>query len=374
MKKINDTRQIASVSMLTLLLTSLFLAACSEEPVEQNEEILRPVRYTQVQAQQGGLERGFSGVAQAGVSSRLSFRVSGGVDNLAVKVGDQVNKGQILAELDSQDLRLQLQQARAAQTRAESEARNADASYARIRALYENQSVSRNELDTARTAYESARAQVDSAKKQTELAQKQLSYAVLRSPFPNCNVAETFVETNENVSVGQPILELTCGDTLEVEAAIPETYISNISEGQAVSVYFDTIPKQAFAARVTEVGVATRGTSTFPVTAQLIETDERMRPGMAAELAFTSNRNGPARIWLPTVSVLEDRKGRYVFVVKPEDELVGRVERRAVSIGELSSLGIEISSGLADGELVVIAGVSKIQDQQRVKLLSNQRR
>ena len=362
-------------SLLPLFTASLaLLSACTEAPAPETAEVLRPVRYSIVQATQGGQERGFSGVAKASISSKLSFRVSGSVQSFTVKTGDTVRKGQTLATVDSQDLKLQLQQSRAAQVRAEAEARNTEANYSRVRALYENQSSSRNELDGSRAAYESARALVDSAQQQTELARQQLSYSTLRSPFDGCTVAATFIENNENVSAGQPILELSCGDSLEIVAAVPENYISSVREGQSVSIYFDTLPQQRFAATVTEVGVATRGTTTYPVTALLSETDQRMRAGMAAELAFTADPDGKAKIWLPTVAVAEDRSGRYVYIAQPEGERTAVLQRRTITIGELSSLGMEITSGLVDGEHVVIAGVSKVQDGQRVKLLANQRR
>ena len=138
----------------------------------------------------------------------------------------------------------------------------------------------------------------------------------------------------------------------------------------AVSVTFDAAPGRQFAARVTEVGVsAAQGGATFPVTARLEEESNTVLPGMAAEVVFRFGaRDGRPRIRVPASAVLEDREGRFAFVVEPAENGLGTVHRREVTVGELGSDGLEILSGLADGDRVVTAGVTKIQDGMTVRL------
>jgi len=363
-----------TAAIASLFIFCLGLTACDAPPPPEKAEVLRPIRYTIVQPGLGGAERRFAGVAKPGLDTRLSFRVSGPIQALPVKAGDSVRKGQLIARLDAEDLSLQVQQSESALLRAEAEARNADASYARIRALYENQSASRNELDSARAAWETTNALTDSSRKQLQLARQQLSYTELNVPFTGCSVAKLFVESNENVSAGQPIVELGCGELMEVHVPVPETYITHVQPGQTVEVRFSAMDGTTYAAKVTEVGVSATGGTTFPVTAKLTKDIKGLRAGMAAEVAFAGSDEGTARIWLPTVAVIEDREGRFVFIAIPSDETTATIERRTVTIGAISPRGLEITDGLTEGERVVIAGVSKIRPGQQVRLLAAERR
>jgi RND family efflux transporter MFP subunit len=167
-----------SVLFMVICMTSLIIPSCKEK--EQTQEIFRPVRYIQVFATGGSRVRTFPGIAQAGTESRLSFKVAGTVLRVAVRVGDRVREGQIIAELDPYDYQLNVQQARASLLQAEAQARNADAAYSRTRALYENNSASKQNLDEARMAFESANAMAQASGKQLEQAQLQLSYTKIK--------------------------------------------------------------------------------------------------------------------------------------------------------------------------------------------------
>jgi RND family efflux transporter MFP subunit len=353
---------------MLLLVSCLVLPLVSCESEKPPETPLRPVRVMLVVASGGSRVRTFSGATRAGVESRLSFRVPGEVRRRAVKVGDHVQAGQLIAELDRTDYELQVQQAEAALAQAKASERKARADYDRIRQLYESENASRNDLDAARAAHESADAQVRSAGKQLELAQQQLYYTRLTAPVEG-DVATVPVEVNENVQAGQTVAVLTAGGELEVRVAIPEVLISEITEGEPVEVTFDIMRGQAFGAVVTEVGVQPEGTATtYPVTVRLTSSDPGIRPGMAAEVAFRFTGSGRESILVPPVAVGEDRQGRFVFVVEPTgEEDVGVVHRRPVRVGSLTARGLEIVEGLEEGEILVTAGVSKLEDGLRVR-------
>ena len=111
----------------------------------------------------------FSGLAHARIESRLSFRVRGTILRVPVRMGDTVRAGQLIAELDPTVYQVQLQEAQAGLVQAQAEARNAEANYERVRALFENENASLNELDTARAGTESTAALVRSVEKRLEL-------------------------------------------------------------------------------------------------------------------------------------------------------------------------------------------------------------
>ena len=346
---------------------SLLAAACSEE--ETPEPVIRPVRYTQVYASGDGRVRVFSGQARAAVESRLSFKVGGTVTHLEVQVGDRVQAGQLLAELDDRDLRLQVEEAQARLNSARAQAQNAAAAYSRVRALYENRNASTNDLDAARAANESALESVNSVAKSLELAEAQLGYARLVAQTDG-DIAGISVEVNENVAPGQAVALLSSGERLEVEVAVPEVLIAGVREGDEVEVSFDAVPGRTFVARVAEVSVSSAGmATTYPVTVQLINAEPDCRPGMAAEVGFRSAAGGRPVIVVPSVAVGEDRQGRFVFVVEPGEDGLGVTRRREVVVGEMPGDGLEILEGLTDGDRVVTAGVTRIVDGQTVRLL-----
>ena len=373
----NDNREQAAgaqfrYACVLSVLTLLGAAACDEgEQVEAAAEIIRPVRVQQVFAAGGEQQRVFSGVAKPGIESRLSFKVGGSVQRLQVNVGDRVREGALIASLDPDDYRLQAQEAEASLERAEAEARNAAANYERTRALYENNNASRTDLDAARSAAESSTAAVASIAKQLELARRQLQYTRLRAPLDG-EIATVDIELNENVRAGTAVVTLISGKTPEVQVNVPGVLIARVRQGDAVDVAFDAIPGEWFSAEVTEVGVGSGGVATsFPVTVRLQRAASRVRSGMAAEVTFSFQYgDGRERILVPPVAVAEDRDGRFVYVVEPGAEPgFGVIRRKAVEVGNLTGEGIEVFSGLLDGERVVTAGVSRINDGLKVRVL-----
>jgi RND family efflux transporter MFP subunit len=349
----------ASVSLFT---------ACDEQSRPSVEE-LRPVRYAQVYASGGVRQRTFSGIAKSGVEANLSFRVSGPVKELAVKVGDRVRQGQLIARLEPSNYELQAQQAEASLTQTKAQQQRAKSDYERIRGLYENKNAAKSDLDAARAAFESASASVEAVQKQLELARLQLSYTSLSAPVAGA-IAAVNVETNENVQQGTPVVMLTSGGQIDVQVAIPEMLIAHIKRGDTATVRFDALPARSFDAEVTEVGVAATGfATTFPVTVRTADVDSQVRSGMVAEVAFSFATELPDEgIIVPMFAVGEDQDGRFVFVVEPADSGLATVRRVNVTIGDIQADGLEIVHGLADGDLIVTAGVSKIHDGQRVKI------
>lgn len=354
--------------ILVAIAATLLFAGCGGEAPEP--EPIRPVRVEPVVATEGSRTRTFAGTARSGLESRLSFKVPGTLESLAVKVGDRVRAGQTIATLDARDYRLQVEDAEAALAQARARERNSRANLERVRGLYENSNASQTDYDAARAEYDSASAQVDSLNKKVELAQSQLDYTRLRSPRDGA-ISQVGVEISENVQPGQAIATLTAGRRPEVEIAVPEAFIGRMEEGQDVTVTFDALPDRTFPARVTEVGVTSTGAATtYPVTVQLVDGSDGVRPGMAAEVAMTFDTgDGGSIILVPSFAVGEDRDGRFVFVAEPAGdgrEAVAR--RRAVTVGDLTADGLEIVDGLAEGDLLITAGVSRLTDGMEVLL------
>jgi RND family efflux transporter MFP subunit len=351
-------------------------------------EVVRPVKTQQIIPARKTRERTFSGAAKAGVESNLSFRVGGSILDLAVDVGDRVQTGDLIAELDQTDFQLNVKVAEAALDQARAQLKNAEANLGRIRNLFENDNASQSDYDTAETARNTAEAALRSLERRLELSKQQLVYTRLLAPQAGA-ISQVLLEVNENVTPGQTVAVLTSGIRPEVEVAVAEQYIAEIRPQSRVRVRFDAIreangERAFFEARVSEVGVAAnRYSPTFPVTVQLLKSDRRVLPGMAAEVVFSFVESaGSSRYLLPTHAVGEDRDGRFVFVVKPVEGDVGVVERRAVEVGDLVSAPdsamselrgyIELITGVSEGEHVVTAGLGKIEPGMKVRLIPSE--
>ena len=224
--------------LVTLSLIWLLVAGCGEET--QEEEIIRPVRYEQALSSGGNRARTFSGTAQAGAESSLSFKVSGTIQQMPVVVGTQVRQGNLIASLDNNDYLLRKQETLAAVQQAQAQERNAKEIYDRAKGLYENQNASLSDLEATRAGHDSAVAAVELANTRLELAHLQVQYTRLYAPA-NGAIAQVNVEVNENVQAGQRVVVMTSGDRPEVQLAVPEQLIARIRIGHPVTVAFDAL-------------------------------------------------------------------------------------------------------------------------------------
>ncbi len=354
----------------TLLLILPLLGGCSGEAPTAEEPVIRPVRYLELTLTPTVVERTFSGIARASQETRLSFQVGGRIQELPARVGDAVAAEQLIAALEPRDFEIRVREAEAGLQRTQAELRSAEADYARTRGLYENNPAARAELDTSRARAESAAAAVRSAQQQLALARRQLAYTRLTAPVRG-SIAAVEAEVTENVTPGQTIAVLAAGGLSEVVVALPELLVASVYRADPVTVRFDALPERSFSGVVTEVGVASTGSATtFPLTVQLQEVHSAIRSGMAAEvtLLFT-DQNTPERIVVPSQAVSEDPGGRYVFVLEDAEAGLGYARRRAVEVGALTTRGLEVRAGLEPGERVITAGVSRISDGLKVRVL-----
>lgn len=358
------------LKLIMILLAMVLFIGCNEQKASKEKEIvIRPVRYIKVYAQKGDRVRTFSGVSQAALESKLSFKVNGSIEKFYVKVGERVKKGQKVAILDDELYRLKVQEARAGLVQVKATLRSAENNYKRIQQLYVNKSASQNDLDTARAQYESYKASVLSMKKKLEQASLQLTYTKLYAPVAGA-IADIPVEQNENIQAGQSVALLSTSTKLEVNVVIPEALIVDIKEGSQVDVVFDSIPEKSFSGTVIEVGVSSLDSATtFPVTVKIDNKSSQLRPGMAAEVAFKLQSHiSKKRFIVPTFSIANDGEKSYAYLVKATDKGLGIVTKHFVTTGDLVSGGIEVFDGLKDGDNVLTAGISKVYDGLIVKM------
>lgn len=337
------------------------LSACSKQEQDAKEPVLRSVRTLTVAPSEGLIWRELPGVVQANKQAELAFRIPGKLTALNVNEGDRVGEGQVLALLDDTDYRIQLKSR-------EAEYAQVNSDYSRADKLVEQGMISRSDFGKLE-------AQNATAKANLEAAKQNMAHTQLKAPFAG-RIAKRYVDTYEEVSAMQKVYLLQDLSTLAVKVAVPESVMIIVRDSSlpTLTAHFDSIPDKSFPLTVREAASqADAETNTFEVTLSMSSVEGfNILPGMS--LTVRGERPAKAgdasRIFLPPQSVMEDANGRFVFIAKVNSSENNRavVERRDVATGELSNLGLEITQGLAPGDQVVIAGMSKMFDGLEVKL------
>lgn len=359
------------ISLKTLILAlglAMCVAGCEQAPI--TEERLRPIKSLLVESgDRSTRNRTFTGTTQTAQEIDLSFRVDGTVATVGVVVGSRVIPGTLIATLDDETYRVEVQQAKADLAQARASLRSAEAEYQRVRQLYANDNASRTELDEALAESEAGRADFDARAQALRRSELDLTYTSLIADA-DCSVATVDIDLNENVAAGSTIATLNCGNNWEVVIDVPESQIAAFEVGLEGSVRFASIPDRQFPATVTEVGIASGGNSSFPVTLTFDQIPSVIRSNLAADVTLLLTDPGATaiEIVIPPAAVSQDQSGTFVYLVEAGEEPdVAVLARQTVSVGKLTEYGLEILSGISEGDTILLAGHANARDGMRVR-------
>lgn len=344
---------------------AVWMAGCGKAP-EPPPEPVRPVHVIKVGDPSHERLRTFAGTVRPAVEADISFRVAGKIVELPIKPGVEVRAGDLIARLDPSDYELQVKQSEAQLSQSDAVLKQAKADYDRVRSLYESQTVSKSELDQARASYESAEAQQAVARKALEMARLQLQYGTLTAPFDG-RVASRPVEVYQTVNAGQTVAMIAERGALEMVIGLPEVLINRLEMGTPATIRFEAIPGKVFEAEVCEIGAETSGKSTYPVRLAIHGDTADLRIGMTGEAGLAFATDAVGALYVPAESVVSRPDAtHFVWVVNPQADAV---EERAVTIGPLTSSGLQIRSGLKPGEHVVTRGVHRLAAGTKVRVM-----
>lgn len=343
--------------MLALATLAGLAGGCSEP--QETAEPVRPVRVMRVSAPQELVGRSLPGRARAAEETNLSFDVSGTVLERPVSVGDEVEAGQLLARLDQRDFKNQRDAAVAARNRMR-------ANFERVKIAAESGAVSRQDLDDAK-------AQLDVTQAELNIAEKAIEDSTIIAPRGG-TISATYVEAFTSVRAKEAIVRLLDTTSIEMVVQVPESLISFVPHVEDITVEFDAFPGRPVPAEVKEISnEASQTTRTFPVTLIMGQPDDfKILPGMAGRTkGRLPSQVAPElrTLQVPVSAVFtpdeqEQRGSSFVWIV---DESTNSVTRRSVTTGELSRAGIQVREGLSAGELVVISGVSFLEEGQVIR-------
>lgn len=353
------------------LIHFLLGGACNRHKVEK-EEILRPVRYMIAGSAESRQVRTFSGWARVGSDVTLSFRNAGIIVEKNVSKGQFVKKGTLLGRLDNIETQLAYEKTLSELERAQSEMNTSETNFNRIKYLYEQGAKPLIEYENARNLYTSAATQYETALRNRDIQKAQLEYGFIYAPM-NGIVLQTEGGVNERVNAGHNFVVLNVSDgRMKVTVGLPESVINRIRLNMPVEIKFPVISETTFSGEIIEISPdVAKESATYPVDIAIINPTDQIKPGMAANVLFDftdQNQGDGEHIVIPVNTVGEDADGNFVFIVLPEDELTGTVQKRKVEIGSLTTEGFEILDGLSTGDKVVTAGLQTLLDGQKVRL------
>ncbi|WP_436323195.1 efflux RND transporter periplasmic adaptor subunit [Vibrio cidicii] len=338
----------------TVIMSAFLLAGCGEAPqVSTPAPIIKPA-LTEIIASQQASDLTFNGVVRAAQRADLAFRISGRLTDIAVKEGDQVKKGQLLATLDSRDAKTALEAAQL-------ELKNTEQEYRRAKAVFEKtQAISKAELDKVTNRY-------DLAKNRVEEAKRKLEYTQITAPFDGI-ISEKVVENFAQIQANQVIMTLQDLNDLEVAIEIPHrVMIAGVRNTRAIAE-LSAIPNQQFDLQLRTYSTqASSDSQTYSVVLGFEDLKGfRVMPGMSAKvIPVQENSEGEHRlITLPITALVPDNQGKqYVWVVNAQNQ----AEKRYVEIGPTYKDRVVIQQNLTPGEQVIIAGVSSVREGMQVR-------
>jgi RND family efflux transporter MFP subunit len=275
--------------------------------------------------------------------------VGGVVEHIRAEEGQYVKRGQPLAQLDDERLRLEMQ-------RADVALKKLSRDLERAQTVYEKQLLSQEEYDRIRSDYETQKAA-------TDLARLELNYTTIRAPISGW-VSLRHIKPGNMVQPNEAAFRITDFDPLRAVLHIPERDLAKLAVGQPATLRLDALPNQTFEGTVTLISpVVDPSTGTVKVTVEVQDPSRTAKPGMFGRIQIQHDQRENALL-LPKAAVMEEDDRTTVFVVQDSIAL-----RRSITMGYEAGTRVEILSGLQTGDSVVVSGQSVLRDSARVAVI-----
>lgn len=360
-------RRIAAPTVFLHVLTLasvLSLAACGDAPEPASGQAQAPQRVEvtveELKPQTWQSTISTFGVLEALEEVNVAAELSGTVAAVHVNEGDRVKAGQLLLELDPRKRQLAVEQADQQVQHANAALKEAQLKLQRRRNLSAQETISREDLDSAQLAVDLATAAYQQALASAQLAQRELADTRIFSPTDGL-VDVRAVEVGEPVQVGASLVILQAVHGLRVQTWVSEADIARIRAGAPARVTVSGLAGREYAATVEWVGVnADPATGNFPLKLILTGDTDALRPGMTAS-AQLQGISVPDALLLPEQALVDRNRRRMVFVV---EDGVALLREPLLAAGFSNRL--QILSGLAAGDKVVVSGQALLLDGDAV--------
>jgi membrane fusion protein (multidrug efflux system)/multidrug efflux system membrane fusion protein/cobalt-zinc-cadmium efflux system membrane fusion protein len=361
--------------ILTILAISS-VWSCGNNPLKGHVELKKmSVPVTVATARQGYVDRVLKiGGSVKGLEERdIVPDVPGRVARVLVKEGDLVKKGQVLAELDTKQTRIQFQQAQAALDAAQAQLTNARQELTRTRQLFKRGAVTRQQLDAVEAGAKAAKANVDRARAMVDLARHAIEVSTMKAPFDGM-VTGRFRDPGDMINplmqslsplAPNAVVRVARLDQVLVDGFVADRDWAWIHDGMPARVTVDAWPGDVFEGRVTKVMPAADTMSrTFMVEVTVENKKVRLRPGMYARVFLTQERQKGVTVPL---DALVKRDGGYLVFSVAE----GKAHLHKVKVGLRSKDRAVVLEGLKPGLSVVVQGNIALKEGTPVRVIED---
>lgn len=336
-----------------LLAVSCYLfQACSENSnaVTLNNTTIA-VEAEQIKRANGGESFSYSGTIEESETIPLSFSVVGNVSRVLVSEGDFVKKGQLLATLNNETYKNAYEMSLALQIQAED-------AHKRLTPMYKNGSFPEIKYVEVETALQQAKAAASISKKNLDDCKL---YSPVDGVIGKCSI-------DPGISAMPNLSSITIVKIEKVFAlvSVSENEISSIKKGNTAAIKIAALDNSDFSGTVEEIGVlADPIAHTYKIKIGITNKNRLIKPGMICSVILSKSGDTPA-LFVPAGSVLVDEQGKnFVYAVYQN-----KAVKKYVSTGKLLKNGVEIKSGLSEGELIVTSGQQKIVNNSFVRIVN----
>jgi RND family efflux transporter MFP subunit len=340
--------------ILLLTLPFLLLVGCGNTDPQQlkerfiggsTEERVIAVGIMNIDTTEDVIQNSYPGYLEEGQSVDLAFKYGGLLEQIYVKEGSRVTKGQRLAKVSSPTLENSLRSAQATLEQAQD-------AYNRLKKVHDNGSLPDIKWKEMEANLEKAQAAYD-------LAYAMIAENDLTAPFSG-TVSAVNVEVGENIPPLRPVVSLINTDKMSVKITVPENEIAAIHAGDPAEIVIPALNDRHYSGQVTEKGMtASLLTHSYPVKVLVDNPDKDLASGMIAKVMLKADVN--SAIIIPANAILINKDGKFVWVVENE-----RATRRMIQISGYSGIGVIVSEGLKGGDQVIVEGYQKVSEGMKV--------
>lgn len=339
-----------------LVLATALLASCQqggeEVTTETDEDESPAIPVETALPTRGDIYAVYSGTApiEAFADATVIAKVGGEVREVLAEEGDDVRSGQVLARLDGDRLRLEMEQA-------EANLKKLQRDYQRNVDLKGKGLISEGDFEKIRYEMEALQATFD-------LAKLELDYTEIRAPI-NGVISERFIKIGNTIDINEQTFQVTSLEPLISYLHVPEREYRRIESGQKAIIAVDALSGSNFEAVVARISpIVDPETGTFKISIEVSDDSRRLKPGMFGRIDIVFDMHANA-LQVPRSAIVENAGQNSLFVVS-EDV----VERRIISTGYAESGQIEVLQGLDDMDEIVVVGQTSLKNGSRISVIN----
>lgn len=331
----------------------LFLSACNNKKEANRQEEVIPVKVTEVIVSRTADEKNYVGTVEEKTAISLSFLTMGTVEEVFVQEGETVQKGELLATLNTVT-------AQNANKLALSKLHQAQDAYNRLKKVYDNGSLADIKMVEVESGLEQAKSMVATTKKNLEDCR-------LTAPR-NGIIANRKIEPGMNIMPNIEAFTLVSMEKVYVKISVPENEISKINEGQSASITVSALGDSVYRGKVVLKGVVADVIShTYDVKIEVANPKAKLMPGMVCwvKIQVSDNQNVSSSKIIVTNRCIHISSDNRHFVWLAYE---GIAKRQFIEIGGFSNNGIVVVNGLCQGMKIISDGYLKISEGCKISI------